>query len=80
MKQRIIMKNYLIVLILLLTSNYLTAQVGRDGTELTPDDIQKVLGIEDRAGGTHRGARPDHPRRSGAASGLPLAAAASTPN
>jgi hypothetical protein len=47
------MKNYLIILILLLTSNYLSAQVGRDGTELTSDDIQKVLGIEDRAGGTH---------------------------
>lgn len=31
----------------------LFAQVGRDGTELTSDDLEKVLGIEDRAGGTH---------------------------
>lgn len=31
----------------------LFAQVGRDGQELTPDDLEKVLGIEDRAGGTH---------------------------
>jgi hypothetical protein len=31
----------------------LFAQVGRDGQELTQDDLEKVLGIEDRAGGTH---------------------------
>jgi hypothetical protein len=29
------------------------AQEGRDGKELTPDDLEKVLGIEDRAAGVH---------------------------
>lgn len=29
------------------------AQVGRDGGDLTPDDLGKVLGIEDRAAGIH---------------------------
>ena len=42
-----------IFLLSVIFSTIIFAQVGRDGTELTPDDLKKVLGIEDRAGGTH---------------------------
>lgn len=47
------MKKIILILLVILSSTLLNAQEGRDGSELTPDDLNKVLGIEDRAAGTH---------------------------
>ncbi len=47
------MKIILSIFITIFISNILYAQDGRDGRELTSEDLMKVLGIEDRAAGTH---------------------------
>jgi hypothetical protein len=43
----------IVLLLTLWCTTVLLAQVGKDGDVLLPDDLEKVLGIEDRAGGTH---------------------------
>ena len=54
LKGKISMRFFAKLFLLAITfSSFSFAQVGRDGTELTPEDLKKVLGIEDRAGGTH---------------------------
>jgi len=47
------MKKNILILVGIISSTLLFAQVGRDGTELTKEDLKKVLSIEDRAAGTH---------------------------
>lgn len=43
----------IVLLLTLWCTTVLLAQVGKDGDESVPDDLEKILGIEDRAGGTH---------------------------
>ena len=47
------MKKNIILLLAFFSAAFLNAQVGKDGNEITQKDLEKVLGIEDRAGGTH---------------------------
>lgn len=47
------MKKNIIIFFTVLFPALVFAQVGRDGSELTKDDLKKVLGIEDRAAGIH---------------------------
>lgn len=47
------MKKSVLFFLLTISSALFYAQQGRDGSEITPEDLKKVLGIEDRAGGTH---------------------------
>lgn len=47
------MKKNIILLLAFSSATFLNAQVGRDGNELTKEDLKKVLSIEDRAAGTH---------------------------
>lgn len=47
------MNKTLILLLIIFTTSTLLAQVGRDGSETIKDKLEKILGIEDRAGGTH---------------------------
>jgi len=51
MKLRVI--NNIILILIAFSLNDLVAQVGRDGSDLNYDVLEKMLGIEDRAGGTH---------------------------
>ncbi|MGB5849064.1 MAG: hypothetical protein WBH40_11290, partial [Ignavibacteriaceae bacterium] len=43
----------IVLLLTLWCTTVLLAQVGKDGDELMPDDLEKVQGIEDRAAGIH---------------------------
>lgn len=47
------MKKFFLIIFIIFSSNLLFPQDRKDRNELTPDDLQKVLGIEDRAAGIH---------------------------
>ena len=50
---RLTMIKKIILITIVFSLNILYAQVGRDGNESNHYGLEKILGIEDRAGGTH---------------------------